>query len=381
MEPLQYTIIGGGIAGLTAAIALKRIGITAHVFEASDVIKPVGAGLGLGINAMKALQAIGIEEDVARIGHPLKSFSILDERGEKISHATFNGTDGRYGVSVHRAELHAALMSKLDPAAVHTGKRLAKIETYNNWSVVHFDDGSAVVTDFLIVADGVHSKARQQLLPGSAPRFAGQTCWRGVVEHSDVGNWSPSETWGIDGRFGIVPLTGNRVYWFAVMNAERSDPRLAAFQADDLLNVFEGYHPLIGDILRLSKGMKLIHGDVLDLKPIDRFAFGRTLLIGDAAHATTPNLAQGACQAIEDAVVLANCMGRDSCPEKALRAFERQRIKRTRWIVNTSWKVGKVAQLDHPVLVGLRNAAFRMMPESASKRQFRKIEEVEFATL
>lgn len=381
MEPLQYTIIGGGIAGLTAAIALKRIGITAHVFEASDVIKPVGAGLGLGINAMKALQAIGIEEDVARIGHPLKSFSILDERGEKISHATFNGTDGRYGVSVHRAELHAVLMSKLDPAAVHTGKRLAKIETYNNWSVVHFDDGSAVVTDYLIVADGVHSKARQQLLPGSAPRFAGQTCWRGVVEHPDVGNWSPSETWGIDGRFGIVPLTGNRVYWFAVMNAKRSDPRLAAFQADDLLSVFAGYHPVIADILTRSHGMKLIHGDVLDLKPISRFAYGRTVLIGDAAHATTPNLAQGACQAIEDAVVLANCLKHTEDVERGFRDFEKKRLKRTHWVVNTSWKVGKVAQLDHPMLVGLRNAAFRMMPESVSRRQFRKIEEVEFATL
>lgn len=378
MEHQHFTIIGGGIAGLTAAIALKRIGITAHVYEASDRIEPVGAGLGLGINAMKALQAIGIDEDVARIGHPLKSFSILDERGEKISHATFSGTDGRYGVSVHRAELHAALMSKLDPAAVHTGKRLAKIETYNNWSVVHFDDGSAVVTDYLIVADGVHSKARQQLLPGSAPRFAGQTCWRGVIEHPEAGGWEPSETWGSRGRFGIVPLTRNRVYWFAVVNAERSDPRYAGFGAADLAHQFEGYHALVCDILSRSNGHRLIHGDVLDVKPIGRFAFGRVVLIGDAAHATTPNLAQGACQAIEDAVVLANCLWVSTDPEQAFREFERQRIKRTRWIVDTSWRVGKVAQVEHPLLVGLRNAAFRMMPASVSRQQFKKIEEVEF---
>lgn len=294
MEPLHYTIIGGGIAGLTAAIALKRIGITAHVFEASDVIKPVGAGLGLGINAMKALRSIDLDEKVAQIGQPLKSFSILDERGVKISHAKFSPIDGRFGVAVHRAELHAVLMSQLDPATIHTGKRLSNIETFDHWSAVHFDDGSAMVTKYLIVADGVHSRARQQIVPGSAPRFAGQTCWRGVVEHPDLGNWSPSETWGIDGRFGIVPLTGNRVYWF---------------------------------------------------------------------------------------VVVAQCLKHTENVERGFRDFEKKRLKRTHWVVNTSWKVGKVAQLDHPVLVGLRNAAFRMMPESASKRQFRKIEEVEFATL
>jgi 2-polyprenyl-6-methoxyphenol hydroxylase-like FAD-dependent oxidoreductase len=378
MEHQHYTIIGGGIAGLTAAIALQRIGITAHVYEASDAIKPVGAGLGLGVNAMKALRAIDLDEDVARIGQPLKSFSILDEHGKKISHAAFETTNGRFGVAVHRAELHAVLMSKLDPAAIHTGKRLAKFENGHERTIVHFEDGTQVTTRYLIVADGVHSKARQQLVPDSAPRFAGQTCWRGVVEHPDAGRWAPSETWGIDGRFGIVPLTDNRVYWFAVMNAERSDPRLAAFQADDLLRVFEGYHSVISDVLERSKGMKLIHGDVLDLKPISRFAYGRTVLIGDAAHATTPNLAQGACQAIEDAVVLADCLKQTADVERAFRKFEKRRLKRTHWIVNTSWRIGKVAQLEHPLLVGLRNTAFRMMPASANRRQLQRIEDVEF---
>lgn len=377
MEHQQYTIIGGGIAGLTAAIALQRIGITAHIYEASDAIKPVGAGLGLGVNAMKALQAIGLEEDVAGIGHPLTSFSILDEHGSRISHAAFSAPDGRFGVSVHRAELHAVLLSKLDPATIHIGKRLAELETGHERTIIHFDDGSKLATKYLIVADGVHSKARQILVPGSAPRFAGQTCWRCVIEHPDSGGWSPSETWGQKGRFGIVPLTGNRVYWFAVVNAQRSDPRYAAYQAEDLSVAFEGYHPVIGEILERSRGLRLIHGDVLDLKPINSYAYGRTLLIGDAAHATTPNLAQGACQAIEDAVVLAMCLRDEPDPEMAFREFERKRLKRTHWIVDTSWKLGKVAQLDNRLLVGLRNAAFRMMPESVHHRQFRKIEEVE----
>lgn len=377
MEHLQYTIIGGGIAGLTAAIALQRIGNTAHVFEASEAIKPVGAGLGLGINAMKALRTIELDQEVASIGRPLKSFSILDEHGRKISHATFSAPDGRFGVSVHRAELHAVLLSKLDPATIHIGKRLTEIEAGHDQTVVHFDDGSKLATKNLIVADGVHSKARQILVPGSAPRFAGQTCWRGVIEHPEAGKWSPSETWGPKGRFGIVPLTGNRVYWFAVVNARRSDPKYTAYQAEDLSAMFKGYHAMIGDVLERSRGHKLIHGDVLDLKLIDRYAYGRTVLIGDAAHATTPNLAQGACQAIEDAVVLAACLRHEPDTEMAFREFERKRLKRTHWVVNTSWKLGKVAQLEQKSLVWLRNTAFRMMPKTISQRQFSKIEGVE----
>jgi 2-polyprenyl-6-methoxyphenol hydroxylase-like FAD-dependent oxidoreductase len=102
------------------------------------------------------------------------------------------------------------------------------------------------------------------------------------------------------------------------------------------------------------------------------------VLIGDAAHATTPNLAQGACQAIEDAVVLADCLKQTADVERAFREFEKRRLKRTHWIVNTSWRIGKIAQLEHPLLVGLRNTAFRMMPASANRRQLQRIEDVEF---
>lgn len=143
--------------------------------------------------------------------------------------------------------------------------------------------------------------------------------------------------------------------------------------------MFKNYHSPITDIIRQTPGDTLIKGDIQDLKPIHQYAHGRIVLIGDAAHATTPNLAQGACQAIEDAVILANCIQAQPLIEIAFRDFEQKRRKRTHWIVNTSRQIGKIAQLENPILIRLRNALFSRLPASASRRQFQKLEEVDFS--
>jgi len=307
---------------------------------------------------------------------------ILDREGRLISQADAEALQRKYGIhnfAIHRPELHEALLAELDTAQLHTGKHAVRVEQENTGLTVHFKDGSTHQTDYLIVADGIHSPIRRQLLPASAPRYAGYTCWRAVIDNPGLPLTDTTETWGTEGRFGIVPLANNRIYWFAVVNAPQNDPAMQAMGIEGLRQLFGQFHRPVPAILEHTRPEDLILNDIIDLKPIDRFAFGNIVLIGDAAHATTPNMGQGACQAIEDAVVLADELAaRPDNPEAAFLSFEKRRMRRTHSIVRTSWQIGKIAQWSNPWLAGLRNAAFRMIPESVNERQLKQVLEVDF---
>jgi len=347
----HYTILGGGIAGLTAAIALRRIGIQAQVFEAAPVFRPVGAGLALAANAIKGYVKLGIAEKIISRGRLLPTFSILDARGRRITQADAAAIGRKYGLhnfAINRPELHEALLAELEPEQLHTNKAALRVEQSGDKTTLFFKDGSTHETDFLIVADGIHSPIRRQLLPGSEPRYAGYTCWRAVIDNPGLPLSGATETWGAEGRFGVVPLAGDKIYWFACVNAPQNDPAMRAAGVPELERIFQKFHDPVPAILRHTPGDKLLWNDIIDLKPISRFAFGNIVLIGDAAHATTPNMGQGACQAIEDAVVLADELAAHDNPEAAFAAFERRRIKRTHFIVNNSWHLGKVAQWSNP---------------------------------
>jgi 2-polyprenyl-6-methoxyphenol hydroxylase-like FAD-dependent oxidoreductase len=377
----HYTILGGGIAGLTAAIALRRIGIRAQVFEAAPVIRPVGAGLALAANAIKGYVKLGIAEKIISRGRLLPTFSILDARGRRITQADAAAIGRKYGLhnfAINRPDLHEALLAELDPEQLHTNKAALRVEQSGDKTTLFFKDGSTHETDFLIVADGIHSPIRRQLLPGSKPRYAGYTCWRAVIDNPGLPLSGATETWGAEGRFGIVPLAGNKIYWFACVNAPQNDPAMRAAGVPDLERIFQKFHDPVPAILRHTPGDSLVWNDIIDLKPISCFAFGNIVLIGDAAHATTPNLGQGACQAIEDAVVLADELAAHDTPEAAFAAFECRRLKRAHFIVNNSWQLGKVAQWSNPLLVSVRNALFRMIPESVNERQLKTVLEVDF---
>ncbi len=377
----SITIIGGGIAGLTTAIALNKINIKPTIFEAAMKLEPIGAGLVLAANAMKAFQKLGIAAEIIKHGRLLPSFTIYDTQGRFISKTDSKAISQKYAVdnfTIHRGALHKLLLSKIDADRIHLNKWVIDIEQTSNSITIKFQDGSTYDTDYLIVADGIHSFIRKKLLPDSTPRYAGYTCWRAVIDNDYLNLTETSETWGTAGRFGIVPLVDDKIYWFACINAPQNSSVMQQFKVADLQHHFKHFHAPIPTILEQTKDENLIWNDITDFKPIDKYVFGNLILIGDAAHAATPNLGQGACQAIEDAVMLADELNNQTDIPTAFKQFERKRLKRTHYIINRSWTVGKIAQIDNRALATARNFVFRLLPAKVKERQFKALYEVDF---
>jgi len=381
--PASFAILGGGIGGLSTAIALQRKGFQVTLYESAPQIKALGAGLALAGNAIRAYEEIGIASEVIAVGSRLQVARVKTRSGKIISETSSEDLKQRFGVinnfTVHRADLHEVLLGFLKPGTVVLGKAAVSVKQDTQQVSIQFADGTNAEADFLIAADGIHSMVRKQLMPETLPRYSGYTCWRAVVDElpTDINLNEMIETWGSGKRFGVVPIGRNRVYWFATLNAQADDPHMHNARVKDLQDYFRDFHFPIPQLLAHTRDDQLIWGDIIDIKPIGRFAFDRILLIGDAAHATTPNLGQGACMAVEDAATLMNALMKYE-PLEAFKRFESHRIRRTTDIVNQSWTFGNLAQLENSILMWMRNSALGMIPKSTVVNQLKGLFDVSF---
>lgn len=378
---MNIGIVGGGIAGLSAALALQNIGINATVFDAAPKFAPVGAGLALAANAMKGFQRLGIADQVIAEGNCLDGFHILDANGRLINRTDSRAMSEKYGLDnfvIHRANLHAVLLKQLSAASLLVNKKAIRFSSSGHGVTLHFQDNTTADFDHILVADGLHSAVRQQLLPAAKPRYAGYTCWRGVIDNPGFTAQYASETWGKAGRVGWTPLAHEKIYWFACINAPENDPAMRDMTAHGLQQHFINYHSPIPELFAHTKPEELLWHDIHDVAPISRFAFQDILLLGDAAHSTTPNMGQGACQAIEDAVVLADELRKDFNFNAAAQRFEKRRLSRTRWITKQSRFLGEVAQSTNPIFMSARNFLLRYLPQAVNEKQLEKVYRVDF---
>lgn len=374
---MKIAIIGAGIAGLTTAIALRQIGINVTIYEANQELHPAGAGIALAANAVKAFELLGLRDKILAYGNPFELFSILDKQGRIITESNHFAAVEKYKVigsfSIHRADLQKTLLEAIEDIPLHLGHQFFQLAQNEKGVTLKFQNGHTASFDYVLAADGIHSAVRRQLVPETKIRYAGYTCWRGVTDTAPVGlnSKQATETWASEGRFGIVPLQGGRVYWFACINAPTGEEsRFRNFTKADLLRHFGQLHAPIAEIIGLTPEKRILNNDIIDLKPLRRLAYGKVLLIGDAAHAMTPNMGQGACQGIEDAVVLQELIRQYPTDlSEVFRQFEKVRLPRTTTIVNRSFTLGKIAQVSQPWLVALRNALFRLMPTGMNNRQ------------
>lgn len=358
-------IIGAGIGGLCAAIALRAAGIPAVVYERAERLEAVGAGLTLWANAIHALRMLGVADRVITAGSTIEHATSYTPDGRTLKSLQHGVLEQRFGeptVAIHRAELHRLLREALPEDAVVLGKALRSFDQSGDTVTTCFEDGTTIEGDLLIGADGIHSAVRRQMLPHIALRFAGYTAWRGVVEEREVALGSTSETWGPGSRFGIVPVSQNQVYWFAAANAAEGVVQTPSERKQELLRRFDGWHEPILRLIQSTPAEHILRNDIYDIRPFQSWSQGRAVLLGDSAHPTTPNMGQGACMAIESAVVLGRALA-EADLSTALQRYEEERRERTAWITNTSWQAGKLGQWENRLLCRARNFILRSTPE------------------
>lgn len=372
---MKILINGGGIAGLTCAISLHKLGIETEVFEAAQEIKPVGAGIVIQTNAIKALEYLGIEDKIIEFANPINQLAILDEKGSVIKSQKPRSSNRELfgGLAIHRHTLHKILKSYLPDNIFFTNKKAISFSLKDEKVNLQFEDGSTAQGDYLISADGINSNIRLQLIPDSKPRYAGYICWRSVIDNNNPEIKEATETWGSKGRFGIVPINENKIYWYATINSSQFDVKINHYSLQNLKEHFSDYHILVREVLNKSSDKNLIKNHICDIKPLSQFAFNKVLLIGDAAHATTPNLGQGACQAIEDVMILHREINTGIDIPTAFKSFEQRRIEKAKFIIETSRKLGAIGQIENKFLISLRNTIFRLTPDFITENQFKKI--------
>jgi 2-polyprenyl-6-methoxyphenol hydroxylase-like FAD-dependent oxidoreductase len=362
------TIIGAGIGGLTTALTLKQRGLNVAVFESSSEIKPVGAGILIAHNAMQVFQKLGIHDKIEKAGNRISHIKITDTQLNDISTTDLTEYEKKYGVhniAIHRGELQKILANEIGYDKINLSKRLTKIEKAELFKLT-FEDNSIVESKLIIGADGINSVVRNQFFSESTVRKANQKCWRGICEielpekyHNEV-----NEAWGKGKRFGFVKISDKKVYWFAVINSKN-----VKTDEVNLAEMFKEFHRDILNLILTTNKDQIIVNDIVDLKPINKWQDKNICLIGDAAHATTPNMGQGACQAIEDAYVLGKLLDEGIALEETFEKYEKLRIKKAHKIVNSSWTFGKMAQLENSFGIWFRNKMMKIMPKSVNRKQ------------
>jgi salicylate hydroxylase len=332
-------VVGGGLGGLTAALALLRAGFDVHVYEQASTLHEVGAGIQVSPNASRVLHALGLADDLARTGVRPRAWHQRrwDDGRTLLRTPLADPLESRFGFphyQMHRADLLAALASAVPPKRVHLGHRLEALDDDGTRVEARFANGATAEVDVLVGADGIHSTVRRILFGPEHPRFTGCVAYRGLVPAerlADLGLDVEASIWmGPGGHFVHYYVSGGRLVNFVAIVERDSWTRESwtdRGELADALAAYEGWHPQLHTILGAVD--ETFIWALFDRTPLEHWSAGRITLLGDACHAMLPFMAQGAAQAIEDGATLAASLrAADGDVAGALRRYEGLRIPR-----------------------------------------------------
>ncbi|GAA5055949.1 2-polyprenyl-6-methoxyphenol hydroxylase-like FAD-dependent oxidoreductase [Thermocatellispora tengchongensis] len=367
-------VIGGGIGGLTAAVALRRRGWTVTVCERAPSLDPVGSGLAVAANALKALDEIGAGEAVRKLSAIRGDGGIRRADGRWLSRTSEAAAAARYGgdsvVLLLRATLVNLLAERLDGAELLLGTAAELVDAETG--AVRVGDRE-IQADLVVAVDGIRSAVRRALFPAHpAPEYAGVTAWRFVAPRPDV-PFGTTESWGAGLVFGVMPLVDDLVYCYATDAVPEGGAAPGGDEKAELARLFGGWHAPIPQAIALADPATVMRHDIYSLnEPLPTLHRGRVALLGDAAHAMTPNLGQGACQAIEDAVVLAGLADRPG----GLAAYTAARLPRTTAIVRRSRRICRLTRMRNPLAVRLRDSVMALGNRYGGQAMLRQMDDV-----
>jgi 2-polyprenyl-6-methoxyphenol hydroxylase-like FAD-dependent oxidoreductase len=343
-------VVGGGIGGLTAAAALKRKGWQVRVLERAPSLEPVGSALAVGPNALRALDVLGVGDRVRELARVPGDGGLRRPRGGWVSRTSAQAAFARYAdpaVIVLRSEVVSLLRGQLADDEVRLGSEVTGVSAEDGLVVTADGDERA---DLVVAADGIWSKLRGGLFPGHPePSYTGLTSWRMLVADPVV---AFEETWGRGLVFGVNVAAGDLVYCYATAPAPAGQH--AASEKAELTRLFGSWHDPIPRLIEAADPARVLRTDIWQLsQPLPAMHKGRVAILGDAAHPMTPNLGQGGCQAIEDAIVLAH----EVTGGGGLAAYTAARLPRTTVIARRSLSLSRLTAISDPVRASLRDAA------------------------
>lgn len=313
---MNVGIVGGGIGGIAVAVALEQAGISAVVYERSPTLLEAGAGMMLWPNATRVLKELGVLDRVADHSGPNSTFLVRSDRGQVLMNIPLGHFDVP-ALCTPRSNLLNVLVSALPVDRIRLGHEMSGFERVESKVRLHFASGLTAEHDALIGADGLRSRVRTQMLGPVEPIYRGYIVWRGIVnyEGSSVPSGTNSESWGSGKRFGLLNTGLNRYTWYAAVNLPRDHQDAACGRQQELLKMFEGWHEPVEECIASTPADSILKHPAFDLAPLRPWGYGPVTLLGDAAHPCTPNLGQGGCMALEDALVLAKSVQRERSME------------------------------------------------------------------
>ncbi|MGD6831368.1 FAD-dependent monooxygenase [Sutcliffiella halmapala] len=362
-------VVGAGLGGLSVAIQLKNKGWHVEVFDKATSFNSMGAGIVLAANGMKALERLGVAVEVKASGKKVGKAEIRTWDGKLLFQLPTKEMAERYGTYsylIHRASLQKILLDKFEGAGINFQKGVSGFLQDESKVTALFSDGAQVEGDVLIGADGIHSTIRSNLIQNDKIRYAGFTALRGICSFKDerygLKNGGGFEAWGHGKRFGFSHLGQDRIFWFAALNAPEGRDIPIGSRKQAALRYLKGWYPPIEAVIQATDEEAILHHDIFDRKPLSQWGSGRVTLLGDAAHPMLPNLGQGGAQAMEDAIVLADCLSNTKDIAEANVKYVRERIRRTTKMVRHSRKMARMMQLENPVAIGFRNVMLQAVP-------------------
>jgi 2-polyprenyl-6-methoxyphenol hydroxylase-like FAD-dependent oxidoreductase len=380
---MKALVIGGGIGGVTAGHALSRAGLEVGVYEQAGSIGSISAGWGIHLwnNATRALKEIGLYQKVAAATGPdavVEYMQVFSHKGRLLANVPLEPSRSVLGadcVGINRADLVPVVADELPDGVLQPGRRCLGFEQDDAGVVARFEDGGEERGDVLVGADGVRSTIRERLFGSGPPRYAGYTIWQGLTTFSadEVPAGYFRLVFGPGQRFGYYRVEDERrLYWFAVANADEGGAEPEGERKPMLLERFDRWPRPIADIVASTPVESTHRRDVYDRDPSPRWGDGRITLLGDAAHAMTFDVGQGAGQSIEDAVVLARLLPQASGdPARALREYERRRQPRAEHMQSFARRLGRFAMWTSTPAIAARVTMTRaVLGNPIARRKF-----------
>ena len=338
---MEITIIGAGIGGLTTGIALKKFGHQVTIYEQAEHILPMGAAISLWSNGVKCLNYLGLTDQIAKLGGQMNNLAYMDgltgEVMTQFSLLPLIEEVGQRPYPVSRSDLQNMLMDEFGRDNIHLGKKMLSFKQANDLVTVQFADGTQVQTELLVGADGTHSSTRAYVLGEQVERrYAGYVNWNGLVEISE--EYAPADQWttyvGEGKRVSLMPVADHRFYFFFDVPLAAGLENNRSHYKSLLKEYFAGWCPQVQKLIEHINEQKTNRVEIHDIEPFAQYYKGRVVIVGDAAHSTTPDIGQGGCQAMEDAIYLSRALQINTLGlEDSLKRYQNKRNERANELV------------------------------------------------